>query len=285
MNTTKELLDLIILEQQSQDTFMGMNNFMGSRNVFGGQAVAQALNAATRTVSAGRICHSLHCYFILPGDLKQPIIYQVQNIRDGGSFTTRYVTAKQNNVPIFILMASFHKKEQGNEHQITMPDVPAPETLDKWLNVPPLEDEEKTKRIKSFIHAERPIELRSCYPYDFSSGEKPGDVNPVWFRFKEVPEKLDWIAVQQLLAYASDYNILATALRPHQPQANYANTHVASLDHALWFHHETDLTDWLLFDLVSPVASGARGYATGQIFNRSGKLVASVAQEGLLRPV
>ena len=147
-----------------------------------------------------------------------------------------------------------------------------------------LEDAEKLKKIKNFINAERPVEMRTCFQPDYSRSEI-NNHNPVWFRFREVPQQLEWIAVQQLIAYASDYNILGTALRTHGDRASYVNTHVASLDHSIWFHHTSDIGDWLLFDLVSPVAASARGFATGRIFNRSGKLVASVAQEGLLRPV
>lgn len=284
MQTTRELLDLIQLEQMSDKVFLGKNGYMGSPNIFGGQLVAQALNAAIRSVSPERICHSLHAYFILPGNLKLPVIYEVEHIKEGGSFTVCDIVAKQDNTSIFVMTASFYKQEEGYEHQVDMPEVPEPEMLTKWLDIPLLEDAEKLKKIKNFINAERPVEMRTCFQPDYSRSEI-NNHNPVWFRFREVPQQLEWIAVQQLIAYASDYNILGTALRTHGDRASYANTHVASLDHSIWFHHTSDIGDWLLFDLVSPVAASARGFATGRIFNRSGKLVASVAQEGLLRPV
>jgi len=283
MQTTKDLLQLLDLEQLGDTTFQGNSNFMGSPNVFGGQVVAQALNAAIRTVPSERFCHSLHAYFILPGNLSVPIEFQVQKIRDGGSFTTRFITAKQNDVPIFVMTASFHKREEGYVHQIEMPTVPAPETLTNWIEV----DEEKypdmADLLTAYLSIERPLEMRSCYPRISPNAEK-NPHNQIWFRFKELPEKLDWPTIQQLIAYASDYNILTTALRPHSDKANIVNTQVASLDHAIWFHNETDLNDWLLFDITSPVAAHARGLATGNIFTRSGKLVVSVSQEGLMRP-
>ena len=283
METTAALLNLIELKKHSETIFEGSSNFMGSPNVFGGQVVAQALNAATRTVPAERICHSLHCYFILPGNLNKPIMYHVMEIRDGGSFTTRFIQAKQNDVAIFVMAASFQKVEEGYFHQIPMPVVPMPEELSQWISI----DEETQPHIagmmKAYLNIPRPLEMRSCQP-DIIPGEEANPENRIWFRFKEVPDNLDWKTVQQLIAYASDYNVLSTALRPHTKEANFINTQLASLDHAIWFHRETDLNDWLLFDIISPIASGARGLATGHIFDRSGRLVASVSQEGLMRP-
>jgi acyl-CoA thioesterase-2 len=283
MQTTKELIQLIELEQLGDTVFQGTSNFMGSPNVFGGQVVAQALNAATRTVPVERFCHSLHAYFILPGNLSLPIVYEVQNIRDGGSFTTRFIIAKQNDVPIFVMAASFHKREEGYVHQIEMPDVPAPESLTNWIEIDAEKYPDMANLMNAYVSIDRPLEMRSCRPRIHSEDAK-NPHNEVWFKFKELPEKLDWPTIQQLIAYASDYNILTTALRPHSEKANIVNTQVASLDHAIWFHNETDLSDWLLFDITSPVSAHARGLATGNIFTRSGKLVVSVSQEGLMRP-
>jgi acyl-CoA thioesterase-2 len=283
MQTTAELLNLLELKQHSETVFEGQSNFMGSPNVFGGQVVAQALNAAIRTVPAERICHSLHCYFILPGNLALPIMYHVMDIRDGGSFTTRFIQAKQNDVPIFVMAASFQKVEEGYFHQVPMPKVPMPEELSQWINI----DEETHPHIatmmKAYLNIPRPLEMRSCQP-DLRPGEDANPENRVWFRFKEAPAHMDWKTVQQCIAYASDYNVLSTALHPHTQEANFLNTQLASLDHAIWFHQETDLSDWLLFDLISTIASGARGLTTGHIFDRSGRLIASVSQEGLMRP-
>ena len=283
MQTTIELLDLIELKKHSETIFEGTSNFMGSPNVFGGQVVAQALNAAARTVPAERICHSLHCYFILPGNLNLPIIYHVMEIRDGGSFTTRFIQAKQNDVPIFVMAASFQKEEEGYFHQVPAPKVPMPEELSQWITI----DEETHPHIatmmKAYLNIPRPLEMRSCQP-NIKSGEEASPENRVWFKFKEAPDNLDWKTVQQLIAYASDYNVLSTALHPHTQEANFLNTQLASLDHAIWFHQQTDLSDWLLFDLISPIASGARGLTTGHIFDRAGRMIASVSQEGLMRP-
>ncbi len=284
MQTTSELLDLIELKQLSETVFEGTSNFMGSPNVFGGQVVAQALNAATRTVPAERICHSLHCYFILPGNLSLPIMYHVMEIRDGGSFTTRFIQAKQNDVPIFVMAASFQKKEEGFFHQVPMPEgVPLPEELSQWIHVDENTHPQIAGLMKAYLNIARPLEMRSCQP-EIKQGEEASPYTRVWFKFKEVPAALEWRTVQQLIAYASDYNVLSTALRPHTKNANILNTQLASLDHAIWFHQEVDLSDWLLFDLVSPIASGARGLTTGHIFTRDGRLVATVSQEGLMRP-
>lgn len=285
MQTTTELLEIIELAQQSDNIFVGQSRFMGSPNIFGGQVVAQALNAATRTVVPTRICHSLHCYFVLPGNLKLPVNYEVVAVRDGGSFTTRFVTAKQNDVPIFVMAASFQGEEIGVVHQVTMPQVPAPETLSGWIDLSFMEDAHEQARMNLFVNTDRPLEMRSCFQPDYTSGQLQ-NTSQVWFRFKDVPENISLSHIQQLMAYASDYNILLTALLPHGNKSNYINTQMASLDHAIWFHKPvTDLTDWLLFDMVSPAAAGARGFASGHIFSRVGELVATVAQEGLLRPM
>lgn len=161
MQTTKELIHLIYLKQESETVFQGMSNFMGSPNVFGGQVVAQALNAATRTVPAERLCHSLNAYFILPGNLSLPIEFQVQKIRDGGSFTTRFIIAKQNDVPIFVMAAQFQKREEGYEHQIQMPDVPAPETLTSWIEIDAEKYPEMANLMDAYLIIDRPLEMRS----------------------------------------------------------------------------------------------------------------------------
>lgn len=285
MQTTTELLEIIDLVQESERIFVGKSRFMGSSNIFGGQVVAQALNAATRTVPPERVCHSLHCYFMLPGNLTLPVTYEVNAVRDGGSFTTRFITAKQNDVPIFVMAASFQGEEVGVSHQVMMPQVPAPESLSGWIDLSFMEDAHQQARMNLFVNTDRPLEMRSCFQPDYTSGQLQ-NTSQVWFRFKEVPENITLPHIQQLVAYASDYNILLTALLPHGNKCNYINTQMASLDHAIWFHRPvTDLTDWLLFDMVSPSASGARGFASGYIFSRAGELVATVAQEGLLRPL
>lgn len=284
MQTTRELHDLIQLERQGEHHFVGYSRFMGSPNVFGGQVVAQALHAATQTVPEDRLCHSLHAYFVLPGKLDLPITYQVQKIRDGGSFTTRYVVTSQEDTPIFVMAASFQKQESGYVHQITMPDVAPPEILADWIEIGEQHAGYSSGRMSDWLRLDRPIEFRPCV-IDTPPDPVTSPDYRVWFRFREAPSKLQPAAVQQLLAYASDYNILTSALRMHSETATLTNTQLASLDHAIWFHQDTNLDDWLLFSLSSPSSSGARGFASGHIFNRSGKLIATVSQEGLIRPI
>lgn len=285
MKITAELTALLTLERSGETSFVGHSSFMGSPNVFGGQVVAQALHAAYNTVPEERICHSLHAYFILPGNLKKPIEYQVQLLRDGGSFTTRSVIAKQDDIPIFMMATSFQKPEHGHEHQIAMPEgISQPEELVDWIEITQKYQPFFSKHMLAFLGIDRPIEMRPCWIDDPAQPVESADYY-VWFRFREVPENLDWKAVQQLLTYASDYNILTAALRMHGDSASLSNTQLASLDHAIWFHHETDLNDWLLFAITSPSSSGARGFSIGNIFTRSGKLIATVSQEGLMRPI
>jgi acyl-CoA thioesterase-2 len=245
----KNLLEILDLETLEQNLFRGRSPQDGWQRVFGGQVIGQALVAASRTVD-DRIIHSLHGYFMRPGDPQVPIIYEVDRIRDGKSFTTRRVVAIQHGEAIFSMSASFHKAEEGFDHQHEMPDVPAPEDL-------PSEAELKAKiigllpdNIRAYWERERPIELR---PVDIS-------------RY-----------------FTSDFTLLDTALIAHGRVIFDPELMLASLDHAVWFHREFRADDWLLYSQDSPSASGARGYCRGSIFKRDGSLVASVAQEGLIR--
>ena len=246
--------------------------------------MAQALNAAYRTVSEERICHSLHGYFILPGDLEKPIIYKVQKVRDGGSFTTRYVTAEQDNASIFVLACSFQKEEEGYEFQSEMPEVPLPETLLSWEEIYEQTKDFMPENFTRFLGLPRPVIFKQTV---INNPLDPTDLPPlqnVWFKFKEVPEDLSLPHFQEMLAYVSDYNILITALQPHASQAHFGNTQLASLDHAMWFHRTPDdFSDWFLYRIEVPSTSNARGLTSGKIFSRDGKLIASVTQEGLMR--
>src|SRR5690554_4812690 len=241
-NALDALVSLLALEPLEENLFRGTSQDLGLPQLFGGQVLGQALSAATQTVEASRRAHSLHGYFLRPGDARRPVVYQVDAVRDGGSFTTRRVTAIQKGRPIFFCSASFHGEETGLEHQPAMPEVASPERL-----------AETGARLVRFD--DHPIEFLLADPALHRS----------------------------LLAYSSDFNLLTTALVPHGLDFRDPKLQIASLDHALWCHHDVRVNDWLLYDMDSPWAGGARGFARGSIYDRQGRLVASSAQEGLTR--
>lgn len=286
MKNSKELLELLELKQIDEHTFVGNSVTVGSTSVFGGQALAQALNAAYRTVPDDRICHSLHAYFILRGNLEKPITYKVQLVRDGGSFTTRYVSAEQEGVSIFVLAASFQIKEEGYDFQTQMPEVPQPEELLSWEDIYEQSKDFLPKNLTSFLSLERPIIFKpTVIPNPFEKTDLH-PVHHIWFKLKEIDKTISLPHLQQILAYTSDYNILFTALRPHASTAHFGNMTLASLDHAMWFHREPeDPSDWFLYTTDVLGTSNARGLATGQIFSRKGQLIASVSQEGMMRKI
>jgi acyl-CoA thioesterase II len=279
-----DLLNLLDLEPLEFNIYRGRHRDIGSGRVFGGQVLSQALVAAQRTVDEERIAHSLHGYFILPGDLSVPIVYFVDRLRDGKSFTTRQVTAIQNGRAIFNMSVSFHVQESGFEHQIEMPDVAAPESLRSELDiirerVPP----DLPPELRRILTQDRPIDFRLVEDVDPFDPKKQPPIRHIWFRVNgTMPDET--LAHEAVLAYASDYGLLGAALQPHGRTYRRPNIQVASLDHSLWFHRPCRVDDWLLYAIDSPVSSGARGFARGSIFTRDGKLVASVAQEGLMRP-
>jgi len=281
MNNVDEWLESIKLARKSENIYIGNSEDVGSSAVFGGQVLSQAVDAAQKTVDEKRVIHSLHSYFILPGNLKKEITYDVQNLRDGGSFSTRRVTAFQDERAIFISASSFQRKEEGYEHQIEMPDVKKPEKL--------FSDHSILNKLKYVLPAAlqkdnrpRPIEFRpiNLFSYVAPINQKP--FSYVWIKAKgRVPK--DQKIQKRLLAYASDYNLLITAIRPHQSKTNLGKLQMASLDHAMWFFHEVDLNDWILYAIDSPSAGNARGFTRGNFFTRDGKLIASTTQEGLMR--
>lgn len=280
----QRLVKLMELERLEDNLFRGESrNIVGTR-VYGGQVLGQALMAASQTVE-GRIAHSLQAFFILPGDASAPIIYDVERVRDGGSFTTRRVKAIQHGRTIFDLAASFQVREEGAEHQSEMPDVPPPEELpseSELLQKLLAKEKDMTEQRKAEIMRQRPIETRPVDPENPLNPEKQPPSRAVWFRADgRMPD--DLALHQALLAYASDHGLLGVALRPHAYSFSHPNMQAASLDHAMWFHRDFRLDEWLLYTNDSPSASNARGFARGQIFTRDGKLVASVAQEGLMR--
>ncbi len=286
MKSVNDLLEILILEEVGENQFIGLSKYVGSPNVFGGQVLAQALNAANRTILNQRILHSMHAYFLEAGNLNIPITYQVSIIRDGGSFSTRRVTAIQGEITIFILAASFHKRQDGHEHQIEMKsNVKPPEDLQSWSEMVELYGEFLPDKVRTFLQMERPIDFK---PTELFNPMEKKDLPPfldVWFKLKGDSSKLDLATRQQILTYISDYNVLSAALLPHASKAHYGNTQMASLDHSMWFFRDFDFNDWMLFSIESPSTSNARGFAKGDIFSREGKLIASVAQEGLMRPM
>lgn len=285
MITVTDLLSHLHLDTISETQFEGQNVTIGSPIVFGGQVLAQALNSAQRTITNDRVLHSMHAYFLEAGNLKLPITYNVSLVRDGGSFSVRRVTAEQDGNTIFILSASFHKKEEGYNHQIEMDTVKPPEELLSWTDMLAKYGDVLPAATKSFLEIDRPIEFKPVEIVNpFNKEDLPPFTN-VWFKLKGDTSELDLAAKQQMLTYISDYNILSAAMNRHASKANWGNTQTASLDHSMWFFRDFDLDDWLLYAIESPNMSNARGFARGNIFTRSGKLVASVTQEGLMRPI
>lgn len=278
-----ELVELLALERIEENLFRGQSQELGWGRVFGGQVLGQALSAAVQTVPQDRIAHSIHAYFLRPGDPSRPIVYDVDRIRDGSSFTTRRVVAIQNGEPILNLAASFHIAENGFEHQDAMPDVPPPESLDTEQVRMASYASRLPRGLRERAVAERPFELRPVDEPDdpFVPAPRPPS-RMVWF--KTVARLPDDAALHRyLLAYASDYSFVTTSLRPHGVTWLTPGMQVASLDHIMWFHQDFRVDEWLLHVIDSPAAHGARGLVRGRVFTRDGRLVASTAQEGLIR--
>jgi acyl-CoA thioesterase II len=274
-----DLVRLLELERLEINLFRGESRDIGSPQVFGGQVLGQALAAACGTVE-GRAVHSLHAYFLRRGDFNAPIVYEVDRGRDGASFSNRRVVAIQHGQQIFNMAASFQITEQGPDHQVPMPEVAPPEGLQdltaevrKHLARMPAER-------RRFWSLERPFEFRSVEAIE--AGEPRPGVRHLWFRLVDrCPD--DPVLHQCLLAYMSDYHLLETATLPHGLAYRTGDVMLASIDHAMWFHRPVRVDEWLLYALVSPSSSGSRGLAFGRIFDRAGRLVASTAQEGLMR--
>ena len=281
-DSTAALLSLLDLEPLEVNIYRGQNRDLGTGRVFGGQVFAQALVAARRTVETDSEAHSAHGYFILPGDLAAPIVYFVDRLRDGKSFTTRRVTAIQHGQAIFNLSASFHVKEEGFSHQPAMPSVPEPESLAPELSLIREMADQIPESLRPVLTQDRPIDFRPVHPLDPFNPEPRDPTRYVWF--KVVGKLPDTTLIHQaILAYASDYGLLTTALQPHGIGYRTKGLQLASLDHSVWLHRPFRADEWLLYSMDSPVMTGARGFVRGAIYSRSGDLVASVAQEGLLR--
>jgi len=274
------LLRLLELERLEDNIFRGESRDIGSAQVYGGQVLGQALQAAYATVDAGRVVHSLHAYFLRRGDFDAPIVYFVDRSRDGHSFTSRRVTAIQHGEQIFNCSASFQSPESGLEHQFPMPEVPPPEQLPESL-LPGSEFlEGLSPRLRQFVH-ERPIEFRAV-PMSATSTLAGANRQYLWIRtVDKLPD--DERLHQCLLAYASDFHLLGTALVRHQQSVARDKLMIASIDHVMWFHRPVRMDEWLLYAADSPSASGARGFTRGSLYSRQGVLVANTAQEGLIR--
>lgn len=273
-----ELIELLDLETIEDNLFRGRNERHAGSRVFGGQVLAQALAACGRTV-AGRLPHSLHGYFLRPGDSRLPILFDVDRIRDGSSFTTRRVRGIQNGEPIFAMSASFQMAEPGFEHQISAPDWPQPEQLE--------DDTDLSRRLMGtdpnvmpWTTRERPFESRSVYPVGLPQPEAP--IKPAWYRLRTAIDDEPMLHVC-LLAYCSDMGLMSTSLVPHMASTPRSHIIGASLDHAMWFHRPAKVDDWFLYDRDSPSASASRGFNRGCFYDRQGRLLASVAQESLIR--
>jgi acyl-CoA thioesterase-2 len=278
---TEDLTETLQLERLEVNLFRGTTADNSPGRIFGGQVIAQSLLAAYETVEE-RICHSMHCYFIRPGDPTVPIVFEVDRSRDGGSFTTRRVIAVQHGQQIFNLAASFQVAEEGFEHQAPMPEAP------NWENLP---DEAEAQReamkdapeaAKRWLSRPRPIEMRSVDARTYFQDGPKDPTSQVWFRAR-APIGADQHMHQVILAYASDMNLLSTSMRPHGVHWQTPGFQSASLDHAMWFHRPVSFNDWHLYAQDSPSASGGRGFIRGSVYAADGTLVASVAQEGLIR--
>lgn len=286
MSVVTDLLSVLELEPLEHNIYRGRNRDVGTGRVFGGQVFAQALVAARRTVGEGREAHSMHGYFLREGDTAAPIVYFVDRPRDGRSFTSRRVTAIQHGEAIFHLSASFHVAEPGMDHQTTMPDVPPPESLPPELDLIRARADRIPEPLRHVLTQDRPIDVRPIAPADpfarLQAVPATEARRQVWFRVIERMPDTPMLH-HAVLAYASDYGFLPTALMPHGVGFRDPRLIIASLDHTLWLHRPFRADEWLLYVADSPSAAGARGFVRGQVFTREGALVASVAQEGLIR--
>lgn len=278
----KDLLGQLTLETIEEGIYRGQSQDLGFGAVFGGQVMGQALSAAKETVEADRKVHSFHSYFLRPGDVSRPIIYDVENIRDGGSITTRRIKAIQHGKPIFYMTASFQAESEGFDHQDEMPDVPPPEELMSEQDHILTRRDDLPEDIRAKFVCERPIEMRPVRYHNPVSEDVSDPIRYVWFKANGLMP--DDVRIHKyLLAYASDFNFLPTALQPHGKGFMSPNMQVVTIDHSMWFHRDFRMDDWLLYAVDSSSASGSRGLVRGRFFNREGKMIATSVQEGLIR--
>lgn len=276
------LLALLNLEKIEEGLFRGQSEDLGLRQVFGGQVVGQALYAAKETVPADRLVHSFHSYFLRPGDTQKPIVYDVETLRDGNSFSARRVAAIQNGKPIFYMTASFQAPETGFEHQKAMPAAPSPDGLISETDIARSFENFLPPPIREKFLSEKPLEIRPVEFHNPLKGHQAKPTRQVWLRANgTMPDDLR--IHQYLLGYASDFNFLPTALQPHGIGFLEPGMQVATIDHSMWFHRPFDMNDWLLYSVESTSASSARGFVRGEFYTQDGVLVASTVQEGVMR--
>ena len=277
-----ELIELLTLERLEENLFRGQSRDIGTKYVFGGQVLGQALSAAQQTVDDERAVHSLHAYFLRAGDINAPIVFDVDRGRDGHSFSVRRVTAIQHGKPILVFASSFQKHEDGVSHQFHIPEVPQPEDVEPPQPPSPEVLSHLSAKMQRWLSRMGPFEMRPVYPRDELKPSKRPPYQQVWFRLSG-PIGDDVNLHRAMLAYASDFYLLGTSTFPHGISYYQPTVQMASLDHALWFHRPFRIDDWRLSSLPRPSATGARGVARGRIYPRDGVLVAPVAQEGLIR--
>jgi acyl-CoA thioesterase-2 len=277
-----DLVELLSLEPIEENLFRGRSQDLGFRQLFGGQVLGQSLSAASQTVEPERHVHSLHGYFLRPGDAQLPVVYMVDRVRDGGSFSTRRVTAVQKGQPIFTGTTSFQYDEEGFAHQNAMPEVVGPENLPTELELMQQVAHLIPAHMRDKLLCAKPIEMRPVAERDPYNPTPADPIKYIWFRADGALAQTPALH-KYVMAYASDFNLLTTSLLPHGKSVWHHDMQIASLDHSLWFHGNLVADDWLLYALDSPWAGNARGFARGSVYNRSGQLVASSAQEGLIR--
>ncbi|NVJ50725.1 MAG: acyl-CoA thioesterase II [Gammaproteobacteria bacterium] len=278
----EELVDLLSLERIESNLFRGESQDLGFAQLFGGQVIGQALSAAKQTIESDRVSHSFHSYFLLPGDSSKPVVYDVESIRDGRSISTRRVKAIQHGKTIFYMTASFHVEQEGFDHQASMPNVTLPDELPSELEIARRYQEYIPDALRAKFTCDKPIEMR---PVEFFNPLRPEKAQPqrhIWMKTNgQLPDDLR--IHKYVLAYASDFSFLPTAALPHGVSFLTPNLQMATIDHTMWFHREFRFDDWLLYVIDSPSASHQRGFVSGKIYDQSGRLVASSAQEGIMR--
>jgi len=277
-----ELLALLKLETIEKGIYRGQSQDLGFRTLFGGQVMGQALSAAQETVGADRYVHSLHSYFLRAGDASKPVVYEVEDIRNGASFSTRRIKAIQNGKAIFYMTVSFQCPEEGYNHQDVMPTVPNPDDVPSYSDFLSANKDAIPIGMREKFLSEKPIEIRPIQQYNWFKPEKTDSNYQIWLKTNgNLPDDLR--IHNCMLAYASDFHFLPTALLPHGASHLLPNFQIATIDHSMWFHHPFRFDDWLLYCMDSPSASSGRGLVRGQIFSRQGELVASTMQEGVIR--
>ncbi|PWK54203.1 acyl-CoA thioesterase II [Pleionea mediterranea] len=278
----EELVELLQLEPIETNLFRGQSQDLGFPQLFGGQVIGQALSAAKQTLDVDRVSHSFHSYFLLPGDSSRPVVYDVESIRDGRSISTRRVKAIQNGKTIFYMTASFHISNDGFDHQASMPNVTLPDDLPSELDIARQYAEHIPENLRTRFICEKPIEMR---PVEFHNPLKPEKASPqrhIWMKTNgKLPDDLR--IHKYILAYASDFGFLPTAALPHGVSFLTPKLQMATIDHSMWFHREFRFDDWLLYVIDSPSSSHQRGFVLGKVYDQQGRLVASTAQEGIMR--